>query len=136
MGALSSEIMDVRSVPGAAPVYAYRFDWQIPIFDGKLYSPHTIEIPFVFNNVTTEAGIVMTAGGADAAALAKAVSSAWVEFARAGKPAAESLPEWPAFSKEGRKSMHIDNTSEVGPYMDPAMVKLFHGLLWTRAGLK
>jgi para-nitrobenzyl esterase len=136
MGALSSEIMDVRSVPGAAPVYAYRFDWQTPIFDGKLYSPHTIEIPFVFDNVTTEAGIVMTGGGADAAALAKTVSSAWVAFARTGKPAAEGLPEWPVFSKDGRESMHINSTSQVGPYMDPSMVKLFHDILWTRAGLK
>ncbi len=136
MGALNSEIMDVRSVPGAAPVYAYRFDWQTPIFDGKLYSPHTIEIPFVFDNATTDAGIVMTGGGSDAAALARIVSSAWVEFAKTGKPAAKGLPEWPVFSKEGRESMHIDMTSGVGPYMDPAMVRLFHEMLWKAAGLK
>ena len=136
MGALSSEIMDVRSAAsGAAPVYAYRFDWQTPILDGKLYSPHTIEIPFVFANATTEAGIVMTGGGNGPAALAKTVSSAWVEFARTGKPAAEGLPEWPVFSKEGRESMHLDTTSRVAPYMDPAMVTLFHNMLWTQAGL-
>ncbi|MCO6476663.1 MAG: carboxylesterase family protein, partial [Phaeodactylibacter sp.] len=63
-----------------------------------------------------------------AAALAKAVSSAWVEFARAGKPAAEGLPEWPAFSKDGRESMHINNTSEVGPYMGTGPRKFGAGL--------
>jgi para-nitrobenzyl esterase len=135
MGALLSAVMDARSVPGAAPVYAYRFDWQTPIFDGKLYSPHTIEIPFVFDNANTEAGVVMTGGGPEVAVLAKTVSSAWVEFARTGTPAAEGLPEWPAFSKDGRESMHIDSTSRVGPYMDPAMVELFHDKLWKRAGL-
>jgi len=136
MGALTSEVMDVRSVPGAAPVYAYRFDWMTPIYEGKLYSPHTIEIPFVFDNANTEAGIVMTGGGADAETLAKTVSSAWVEFARTGKPAAEGLPEWPVYSKEGRESMHIDTISRVAPYMDPAMVELFHEKLWKQAGLK
>ena len=135
MGTLSSEIMDVRSVAGAAPVYAYRFDWQTPILDGKLYSPHTIEIPFVFDNATTEAGIVMTGGGTEAAALAERVSSAWVAFARTGTPTADGLPEWPAYSQDGRASMHIDVTSRVAPYMDPAMVELFHNMLWTQAGL-
>lgn len=135
MGTLSSEIMDVRSVPGAAPVYAYRFDWQTPIHDGKLYSPHTIEIPFVFDNTTTEAGKVMTGGGAKAAALAETVSSAWVEFARTGKPAAPGLPAWPTYSTEQRESMHIDTTSRVAPYMDPDMVQLFHDKLWEQAGL-
>ena len=78
----------------------------------------------------------MTGGGADAAALAKKVSNAWVEFAKTGKPASAGLPEWPAFSKDGRESMHLNTTSHSGPYMDPAMVTLFHDLLWTRAGLK
>jgi para-nitrobenzyl esterase len=136
MGTLSSEIMDVRSAPGAAPVYAYRFDWQTPILDGKLHSPHTIEIPFVFNNVSTGPGIAMTEGRAEAAALAEKVSSAWVEFARTGKPAAEGLPKWPAFTTEHRESMHLDTESRVAPYMDPAIVKQFHDRLWTQAGLK
>ena len=136
MGTLSSEIMDVRSnAPDAAPVYAYRFDWQTPIFDGKLYSPHTIEIPFIFDNATTDAGIQMTGGGPQVAALAKTVSNAWVEFAKTGKPSADGLPEWPAFSTANRESMHFDTSSYVGPYMDPAMVDLFHGILWDRAGI-
>jgi len=136
MGTLSSEIMDVRSVTGSAPTYSYRFDWQTRNFDGKLYSPHTIEIPFVFNNVNTKAGIVMTGGGEKVAVLAKKVSNAWIEFARTGKPASEGLPQWPAYSKEGRESMHIDYTSSVKPYMDSEIVKMFHTILWKQAGLK
>jgi para-nitrobenzyl esterase len=135
MAVLSLAIMDARVVTGAAPVYAYRFDWQTPIMGGKLYSPHTIEIPFVFGNVITEAGTVMTGGGAEAAALAKTVSRAWVEFARTGKPAAPGLPAWPTYSTERRESMHLDTTSRVAPYMDPAMVGLFHDKLWKQAGL-
>ena len=141
MGALTSHIMDVKSRPGAAPVYAYRFDWQTQILDGKLYSPHTMEIPFVFDNATTSAGIVMTgneAGSAGSAKdrLAKAVSGAWVEFARTGKPSAPGLPQWPAYTVQGRESMHLDTQSHVAPYMDPAMVDFFQAGLWARAGLK
>ncbi len=137
MGALTSEIMDQRTVPGAAPVYAYRFDWMTPINDGKLYSPHTIEIPFAFDNAaTTDAGISVTGGGPEVDAFAKTVSEAWVQFAKTGKPAAEGLPEWPVFTKEGRESMHLNIESKVAPYMDPAMVELFRTMLWKQAGLQ
>ncbi len=136
MGALTAEIMDVRSsAENSAPVYAYRFDWESPIQDGTLYSPHTMEIPFVFDNVTTDAGIEMTEGGPEAAALAKTVSEAWVQFAKTGRPSAEGLPEWPEYTKENRASMHLNNVSSVSPFMDASMVELFHKMLWAMNGL-
>ena len=135
MGALSSEIMEVKTATSSAPVYAFRFDWLTPINGGKLYSPHTMEIPFVFDNVATEAGISMTEGGPEAEALGKIISSAWVEFARTGKPAAAGLLEWPAFTVEGREAMHLNNTSTVAPYMDSEMVDPFRNMLWKQAGL-
>lgn len=119
-----------------APVYGYRFDWQTPILSGRLHSPHTIEIPFVFDNANTDAGVTMTGGGPQVGALAKTVSGAWVEFARTGKPAAPGLPAWPVYSPARRDSMHLDTKSSVAPYMDPAMLKLFHDKLWKRAGLR
>ena len=36
---------------GKAPVYKYYFQWYSPVRDGKLRSYHTLEIPFVFENV-------------------------------------------------------------------------------------
>ncbi|MEZ5440136.1 MAG: carboxylesterase family protein [Lysobacterales bacterium] len=135
MAVLSSEVMDVRAVPGAAPVYAYRFNWKTPIHEGKLHSPHTIEIPFVFDNATTEAGRIMTGGGAEVAALADRVSTAWVNFARSGQPSAEGLPPWPAYSRADRHSLHIDNSSQVRPYIDAQMRELFRRKLWQQAGV-
>lgn len=134
MGTLTSAIMDVRSGPGMAPVYAFRFDWDTPIEDGSLFSPHTIEIPFVFDNVTTDAGVVMTGGGAEAAALGAQVSGAWVEFARTGVPAVDGLPHWSPYTAATRASMYLDTTSTLRPFMDPAIVDIFHSLLWQRAG--
>ncbi|NVO26683.1 carboxylesterase/lipase family protein [Donghicola sp. C2-DW-16] len=136
MGAWSNTILDVRSATGAAPVYAYRFDWMTPIMEGKLYSPHTIEIPFAFDNVTTDAGRIMTEGGAEAVALAQTVSEAWVNFAKTGKPAAASLPDWPEYTPETRQAMHLNVDSSVDTYIDPRAFDLFKGLLWSRAGLE
>ncbi|MCJ1962118.1 carboxylesterase/lipase family protein [Novosphingobium mangrovi (ex Hu et al. 2023)] len=136
MGALSSAVLDARArVEGGAPVHAYRFDWMSPIADGKLFSPHTMEIPFVFANVETKAGRTMTGGGEEAVALAKVVSEAWVTFARTGAPAAPGLPEWPVYTREGREAMHLAPTSAAGPYMPPEMAALFHDKLWSAAGL-
>ncbi len=36
---------------GMAPVYMYYFTWKSPVRDGKLRTFHTLEIPFVFDNV-------------------------------------------------------------------------------------
>ena len=135
MGALSNEILDVRATSGTAPVYAYRFDWMTPIHGGKLWSPHTIEIPFVFDNTGTEAGRVMTEGGDAAAALAATVSEAWVQFAKTGVPSAPGLPDWPEYDSRARQAMHLDTESRVAPYIDARAVDLFRGLIWTQAGL-
>jgi para-nitrobenzyl esterase len=135
MGALNTAILDARRQAGAQATYAYRFDWNTPILDGKLHSPHTIEIPFVFDNATTPAGTIMTGGGAEAAALAKTVSQAWVQFAKTGMPAAPGLPTWPVSGTDIRTAMHLDTASHVGPYMDPEMARLFRARLWQAAGL-
>lgn len=134
MGTLTSIIQEARTESGSAPVYTYRFNWQTPLLNGKLYSPHTIEIPFVFDNVNTETGRLLTGGGEEVGILAEAVSSAWVEFARTGRPRAQGLPEWPPYSSIERRSMHIDTTSKVKPYMDPGMLELFRNKLLGEAG--
>ncbi|SOC00157.1 carboxylesterase type B [Rhodobacter sp. JA431] len=135
MGALSNEILDQRATSGTARVYAYRFEWMSPIAGGKLFSPHTMEIPFVFDNVATEAGQVMTGGGTEAEALAKTVSEAWVQFAKTGTPAAPGLPHWPQYDTTTRAAMHLDRAAKVAPYIDAKAVALFRQMLWARAGL-
>ena len=40
-----------KAAAGNAPVYVYRYEWYSPVRDGKLKSYHTLEIPFVFDNV-------------------------------------------------------------------------------------
>ena len=96
---------------GAGPVYMYYFTWKSPVRDGKLRTFHTLEIPFVFDNV--DLATAMTGSGQERYALSDKISSAWVAFARTGKPSHEGVPNWPAFNTKQRATMILNNECEV-----------------------
>jgi para-nitrobenzyl esterase len=110
-GAPTMKVAERRAALGKAPVYLYYFTWETPVQGGRLKSPHTMEIPFAFDNVKISAR--MTGGGADAMALADKVSDAWIAFARTGNPNTGKLPSWPAFNAKERPTMVINNVSKV-----------------------
>jgi para-nitrobenzyl esterase len=109
---------DRKVAQGKAPVYKYYFTWQSPVREGKLRSYHTLEIPFVLENV--DEGKTMTGTGQDRYALSDKMSAAWSAFARTGAPAAKGLPQWPAFTAEQRATMIFDNECKVvnDPYKE------------------
>ena len=41
------------------------------------------------------------------------MSAAWAAFARTGKPAADRMPDWPAYGADGRAVMIFDAESRV-----------------------
>ncbi len=81
---------------GMAPVYMYYFTWKSPVRDGKLRTFHTLEIPFVFDNVDLGDGHDWFRPRS--LCLEDKISSAWVAFARTGNPSHKGLPNWPAFN--------------------------------------
>ena len=105
------KIAERRAALGKGPVYLYYFRWETPVQGGKLKSPHTMEIPFAFDNVKIAANL--TGGGPAAMALADKVSDAWIAFARTGNPNTPKLPRWPQFNAKDRPTMVIDNQSQV-----------------------
>jgi para-nitrobenzyl esterase len=109
-GAPVMKIAERRARLSKGPVYLYYFRWETPVDGGRLKSPHTIEIPFVFDNVKTSR---MTADAPDAPALADKVSDAWIAFARTGDPNTPKLPRWPAFDADERPTMVFDNVCAV-----------------------
>jgi para-nitrobenzyl esterase len=110
-GAPIMKIAERRAALGQGPVHLYYFTWETPVEGGRLHSPHTIEIPFAFDNVQISRGL--TGGGADAMALADKVSDTWLAFARTGDPNTPKLPHWPAFNPTDRPTMVINNQSKV-----------------------
>jgi para-nitrobenzyl esterase len=110
-GAPIMKIAERRAALGKGPVHLYYFTWETPVQGGRLKSPHTIEIPFAFDNVQISKQI--TGGGADAMALADKVSDTWIAFARTGDPNTSKLPNWPAFNATERPTMVINNQSKV-----------------------
>jgi len=96
---------------GKAPVYMYLFAWRSPALGGRMGAPHTVEIPFVFDN--TDIPKVMTAGGPEVKSLAAKTSEAWIQFARSGNPNHKGLPNWPAYTTGERATMVFDNTCKL-----------------------
>jgi para-nitrobenzyl esterase len=94
-----------------APVYMYYFTWRSPVRDGKLKSMHTLEIPFVTENVDNAPS--MTGTGRDRLALQDRMSAAWTEFARTGNPNHKGLPAWARFDAQKRATMIFDNECKV-----------------------
>ena len=100
-----------RAALGRAPVYLYYFTWETPVEGGRLKTPHTMEIPFAFDNVKVLSRL--TGGGPEAVALADKVSDAWIAFARTGDPNTPKLPHWPVYDAKDRATMVINNVSKV-----------------------
>ena len=110
-GTYSRELAKRKAAQAAAPAFAYRFDWETPEGGGHMRSPHTVEIPFVFNNIKIAGPLISKMP--EAYALAEKVSAAWVAFARTGDPKTSKLPKWPAYSARSRDTMLFNNESRV-----------------------
>ena len=109
-GAPTMKVAERRAALGQGPVYLYYFCWESAMDGGRLQSPHTVEIPFVFDKVEAAN---LTKHSPDAQALADKVSDAWIAFARRGDPNTPKLPRWPAFDPAKRPTMVFNNQSRV-----------------------
>jgi para-nitrobenzyl esterase len=106
----SVRLAERKVAQGRAPVYMYLFTWRSPALNGRLRAPHTVEIPFVFDN--TDIPSVMTKSPT-AKSLAQKTSSAWIAFARSGDPNHPGLPKWPAYDASERATMVFDTLCRI-----------------------
>jgi para-nitrobenzyl esterase len=97
----------LKHAQGAAASYLYYFDWYSPVHDNRMGSYHTLDIPFVFNNV--DVGASMTGAGQERYQLAHVMSAAWAAFARTGNPDHADMPHWPAFNPDEYPTMVFGN---------------------------
>ena len=99
-----------KAARARAPVWMYSFDWETPAFGGRLKSPHSIDVPFVFDTLQVIGRAHHTP---HAQTLADRVSRTWAAFARNGNPANPSIPAWPAYTAERRATMRFDDDCHV-----------------------
>ncbi len=97
---------ECKAQQSSAPLYMYYFTWKSPAFGGILDASHTLEIPFVFGNTDLTPEIVGDAP--DRHEVSRRAMAYWVNFARTGNPNGGSLPNWPAYSLNERKTMLLD----------------------------
>ena len=94
-----------KAAQSAAPVWLYSFDWETPVFQGKLKAYHALDVPFVFNTIDV---VGATDRGAVAHDLARRMSATWATFARSGNPNNPSIPHWPSYALSDRATLILD----------------------------
>ena len=104
-------LADQKVRQGGAPVYMYRLTYDTPVNGGVFRSPHTLDIPFMFNNV--EESRILVGPGDAPVALGAMMSDAWISFAKTGVPGSPLLPEWPAYNLETRPAMEFDEEPKI-----------------------
>ncbi|TAJ93912.1 MAG: carboxylesterase/lipase family protein [Gammaproteobacteria bacterium] len=130
MGLNSIRLVERKAAQQAASVYLYRFDWKTPVQNGRLRSPHAVEMPFVFDNVRF-GGEALTGGGDEAVALAAKISAAWIAFATEGNPNTDksTLPEWKTYSAGERNTMLLNTESRLVSDPTKGMCELLEGIV-------
>jgi para-nitrobenzyl esterase len=105
------KVASLQASASQAPVYAYVFSRQTPIQDGRIHSPHTGEVPFIFG--TTTAARAQVGEGADIVPMTQRMMATWAAFARGGDPNNETLPSWQPYTEQTRQTMALQMESEL-----------------------
>jgi para-nitrobenzyl esterase len=113
----SIQLAERKAAGGTAPVFMYLLTWESNYADGLFKSCHTMDIPFVFDNVDA---IPITGTRPDRYQLAVSMSEAWLAFSHKGNPNHPSIPKWEPYSAKNRATMIFDVPCriEVDPYRE------------------
>ena len=106
---------EMKYEQGSAASYLYFFDWHSPVHNMRMGAYHTLDIPFIFNNVDVAAS--MTGADSYRYELAHVMSAAWAAFARTGDPNHADMPTWAPFTTENYPTMMFGD--EVRAVNDP-----------------
>jgi para-nitrobenzyl esterase len=106
----SITLAERKAALGGAPAYMYLLTWPSAPYGGKFGSVHGTEVPLFFHNVNAWP---ITGTGPEAVAMADKLASAYVSFARTGKPGVPGVPEWPPYRPDARSTMILDLNARV-----------------------
>ena len=94
-----------------APVYLAWFDYNAPLFNGRIRAFHCSDICYWFKN--TDLMVTHTGGGSEPRQVSDQMSAALLSFMRTGDPNCPEIPQWPAYTPEEAPTMVFDVKSEV-----------------------
>jgi para-nitrobenzyl esterase len=89
-----------------AAVYCYRWDWASPALDGLYGAAHASDVAASLGNYREA---LLGGGVGTAVELGRALSAAWVAFARHGDPNNPQTPRWPAYGPPTRSTLIFDD---------------------------
>ena len=98
---------EAKARQGGAPVYAYRLMWRTPVEGGRRMTPHSLDLPFVFDNVR-KAPLLAGPPTHETAAMTELMSETWLAFARCGDPNHAGSPRWHGYDLAARTVMLLD----------------------------
>jgi para-nitrobenzyl esterase len=86
------------------PTWVYQVTWRSPVQGGRRFSEHTIDLPFMFDNVA-RAPHLTGPETAETKIMTEAMANAWLAFAKTGDPNHAGLPKWPTYDVANRSTM-------------------------------
>jgi len=106
----------------ANPTWMYQVTWRSPVQGGRRFSEHTIDLPFMFDNVA-KAPHLTGPESEETRVMTEAMANAWLAFARSGDPNHPGLPRWPAYDVASRPVMLFDAPPKLAndPFRDERM---------------
>ena len=93
--------------PAQRRTWVYEVDWPTPVAGGRFGAPHTVDIPFFFDNLAVAPGMIgVTPEDVERAQpLATAMSESLIAYAKTGDPNHAGLPHWPPYDLTHRPTM-------------------------------
>ena len=104
-------IADLKAGQGRAAVFGYVFSRESNAVNGRIRSPHSAEIPFIFG--TTDTAVAHCGTGPDIGPMTDVMMATWASFARTGHPGNPLVPSWPPYELEGRATMILNVESRL-----------------------
>lgn len=92
---------------GTGKTFVYRLMWRSPVEGGRRVTQHSLDLPFMFDNVAVVPH--MTGPESDETrAMVENMANSWLAFARTGDPNNSSIPTWLPYDLERRNTMMFD----------------------------
>jgi para-nitrobenzyl esterase len=114
-----------KAAQAVAPAFMYRWDWPAPAANGRWGATHGTDLSPSFANPATP----MSMNTPEAQVMARRIGSAFIAFAKSGKPDNPEIPHWPAYDTASRSVMIFDSQTRVDADPNRELRQLWDRLL-------